>query len=128
MHILILLLTLFKPETITALSLCGTYVAELIYYQNKVWIYFNARSTNKVYDKYGHDRSFISILLLLVKNVYFHKEEIYLEEGLEAIASVETVKGELVVYGLTGKDNKFLRISNLGFIKLNHCECSTPSS
>ena len=31
------------------------------------------------------------------------KQEIYLNEGLEAIASVETVKGELVVYGLTGK-------------------------
>lgn len=37
-------------------------------------------------------------------------QEICLEEGLEAIASVETVKGELVVYGLTGKDNKFYRI------------------
>ncbi|WP_291637347.1 proton-conducting membrane transporter [Clostridium sp.] len=38
------------------------------------------------------------------------KQEICLQEGLEAIASVETVKGELVVYGLTGKDNKFNRI------------------
>ncbi|MBX4260687.1 proton-conducting membrane transporter [Clostridium estertheticum] len=38
------------------------------------------------------------------------KNEFYLKEGLEAIASVETVKGELVVYGLTGKDNKFDRI------------------
>ena len=38
------------------------------------------------------------------------KPEIYLEEGLEAMAAVETVKGELVVYGLTGKDNKFKRI------------------
>lgn len=39
-----------------------------------------------------------------------NKQEIYLIEGLEAIVSVETVKGELVVYGLTGKDNKFKRI------------------
>ncbi|MBU3214997.1 proton-conducting membrane transporter [Clostridium estertheticum] len=38
------------------------------------------------------------------------KKEFYLKEGLEAITSVETVKGELVVYGLTGKDNKFDRI------------------
>ena len=38
------------------------------------------------------------------------KQEICFKEGLEAIASVETVKGELVVYGLTGKDNKFSRI------------------
>jgi len=38
------------------------------------------------------------------------KQEICLKDGLEAIASVETVKGELVVYGLTGKDNKFDRI------------------
>ncbi|MFT5873687.1 MAG: formate hydrogenlyase subunit 5 [Clostridium sp.] len=38
------------------------------------------------------------------------KQEICLQEGLEAIASVETVKGELVIYGLTGKDNKFNRI------------------
>ncbi|MBU3102133.1 MULTISPECIES: hydrogenase large subunit [Clostridium] len=38
------------------------------------------------------------------------KNEFYLKEGLEAITSVETVKGELVVYGLTGKDNKFDRI------------------
>ncbi|HEY8891491.1 MAG TPA: proton-conducting membrane transporter [Clostridium sp.] len=38
------------------------------------------------------------------------KPEICLKEGLEAIASVETVKGELVVYGMTGKENKFSRI------------------
>ena len=38
------------------------------------------------------------------------KQEFCLKEGLEAITSVETVKGELVVYGLTGKDNKFDRI------------------
>jgi len=38
------------------------------------------------------------------------KQEIYFTEGIEAIASVETVKGELVVYGLTGKNNKFNRI------------------
>lgn len=38
------------------------------------------------------------------------KQEFCLQEGLEAMVSVETVKGELVVYGLTGKDNKFNRI------------------
>jgi len=38
------------------------------------------------------------------------KKEISLKEGVEAIASVETVKGELVVYGLTGENNKFKRI------------------
>ncbi len=38
------------------------------------------------------------------------KQDIYFKDGLEAITSVETVKGELVVYGLTGKDNKFARI------------------
>ncbi|MFA9398986.1 MAG: proton-conducting membrane transporter [Clostridiaceae bacterium] len=37
-------------------------------------------------------------------------QKIYLTKGLEAIVSVETVKGELVVYGLTGEDNKFDRI------------------
>ena len=44
------------------------------------------------------------------KDITREKKEICLKEGLEAIASVETVKGELVVYGLTGKDNKFDRI------------------
>ncbi|WP_026882629.1 NADH dehydrogenase [Clostridium akagii] len=38
------------------------------------------------------------------------KQAICFKDGLEAITSVETVKGELVVYGLTGKDNKFTRI------------------
>jgi len=38
------------------------------------------------------------------------KQEICLKEGLSAIVSVETVKGELVVYALTGKNNKFDRI------------------
>jgi len=38
------------------------------------------------------------------------KQEFCLKVGLDAIVSVETVKGELVVYALTGKDNKFDRI------------------
>jgi Ni,Fe-hydrogenase III large subunit/Ni,Fe-hydrogenase III component G len=35
---------------------------------------------------------------------------IELKEGLEAIVSVETVKGDLIIYGLTGRDNRFERI------------------
>ncbi|MDP4091425.1 MAG: proton-conducting membrane transporter, partial [Bacillota bacterium] len=35
---------------------------------------------------------------------------INLKEGLEGVAAVETVKGELVVYGRVGKDNKFDRV------------------
>ena len=38
------------------------------------------------------------------------KNRIELKEGMEAVVSVETVKGELIVYGLTGKENKFSRI------------------
>jgi len=49
-------------------------------------------------------------LTYINKDIKRDKQEICLEEGLEAIVSVETVKGELVVYGLTGKDNKFSRI------------------
>jgi len=49
-------------------------------------------------------------LTYIKKDIKRDKQEICLEEGLEAIASVETVKGELLVYGLTGKDNKFNRI------------------
>lgn len=33
-----------------------------------------------------------------------------LQEGMEALVAVETVKGELVVYGKVGKDNKFDRV------------------
>jgi Ni,Fe-hydrogenase III large subunit/Ni,Fe-hydrogenase III component G len=38
------------------------------------------------------------------------KKKVELKEGMEALVSVETVKGELIVYGLTGKENKFNRI------------------
>lgn len=38
------------------------------------------------------------------------KKEILLPLGQEALAAVETVKGELVVYGKTASDNKFSRI------------------
>jgi len=38
------------------------------------------------------------------------KKKVELKKGLEAVVSVETVKGELIVYGLTGGDNKFNRI------------------
>jgi Ni,Fe-hydrogenase III large subunit/Ni,Fe-hydrogenase III component G len=38
------------------------------------------------------------------------KREIVIKEGSEALAAVETVKGELVVYGKVGENNKFSRI------------------
>ncbi|SMB90765.1 Ni,Fe-hydrogenase III large subunit [Desulfonispora thiosulfatigenes DSM 11270] len=38
------------------------------------------------------------------------KTPLNLKEGMEAIVAVETVKGELVVYGQVGKDNKFNRL------------------
>jgi Ni,Fe-hydrogenase III large subunit len=38
------------------------------------------------------------------------ESDISLQEGMEAIAAVETVKGELVVYGRVGKNNKFDRV------------------
>jgi Ni,Fe-hydrogenase III large subunit len=49
-------------------------------------------------------------LTYLKTDIKRDKKEVCLKEGLEAIASVETVKGELVVYGLTGENNKFDRI------------------
>ncbi|HAN09832.1 MAG TPA: proton-conducting membrane transporter [Clostridiales bacterium] len=49
-------------------------------------------------------------LSLIEGNVVKNKPEVMVEEGLEAYATVETVKGELVVYGKMGKDNKFDRI------------------
>lgn len=55
--------------------------------------------------------NFIEKSLTYIKNdINRDKKEVCLKEGLEAIASVETVKGELVVYGLTGENNKFDRI------------------
>jgi Ni,Fe-hydrogenase III large subunit/Ni,Fe-hydrogenase III component G len=54
---------------------------------------------------------FIEKCLDMIKDdIVRSKKEIILKEGTEAIAAVETVKGELVVYGQTGKDNKFNRI------------------
>ncbi|MGH4138560.1 NADH-quinone oxidoreductase subunit C [Clostridium sp.] len=49
-------------------------------------------------------------LTYIDKDIKRDKQEICLEEGLEGIVSVETVKGELVVYGLTGSENKFSKI------------------
>ncbi|MBU3180450.1 hydrogenase large subunit [Clostridium psychrophilum] len=55
--------------------------------------------------------NFIENSLTYIKtDINRDKKEVCLKEGLEAIASVETVKGELVVYGLTGENNKFDRI------------------
>ncbi|MBU3074556.1 hydrogenase large subunit [Clostridium estertheticum] len=58
-------------------------------------------------DAFGFIEKALSYINVDIKR---EKNEFYLKEGLEAITSVETVKGELVVYGLTGKDNKFDRI------------------
>lgn len=49
-------------------------------------------------------------LKLIKINVHKEHKEICLEEGMEAFAAVETVKGELVIYGHVDKDNKFNRI------------------
>ena len=55
--------------------------------------------------------NFIEKSLTYIKtDINRDKKEVCLKEGLEAIASVETVKGELVVYGLIGENNKFDRI------------------
>lgn len=54
---------------------------------------------------------FIEKSIKYIKNdINKNKPEIKLEKGKEAIAIVETVKGELVVYGKTDDDNKFSRI------------------
>lgn len=47
---------------------------------------------------------------LILNGVPKNRAAIEIKEGLEALVSVETVKGELIVYGLTGKENKFNRI------------------
>jgi hypothetical protein len=70
---------LFKPKLVDDLGLSDTYVSELIYFKEKVWIYFNARSTNKLFDKFGKQYGFMSIFFLLIKNVSINKEEIYLQ-------------------------------------------------
>ncbi|MCB2293229.1 proton-conducting membrane transporter [Clostridium algoriphilum] len=55
--------------------------------------------------------NFVEKALTYIKtDIKRDKQEFCLKEGLEAITSVETVKGELVVYGLTGENNKFDRI------------------
>ena len=54
---------------------------------------------------------FIDKSLLFIKNdILKSKSEITLQDGTEAFAAVETVKGELVVYGQVGSDNMFNRI------------------
>ncbi|MGE5629177.1 MAG: NADH-quinone oxidoreductase subunit C [Solirubrobacterales bacterium] len=51
-----------------------------------------------------------SALSLIQGEVPRERKRIEVLEGSEALASVETTKGELIVYGLVGKDNKFSRI------------------
>lgn len=56
--------------------------------------------------------NFIEKSIAFMKNdIKKDKKEIIIAHGLEAIAVVETVKGELVVYGETGENNRFSRIS-----------------
>ncbi len=49
-------------------------------------------------------------LAYIVKDIPKFKKRIELIPNQEAVVAVETVKGELVVYGKTGEDNKFSRI------------------
>ncbi|MDP4087850.1 MAG: NADH-quinone oxidoreductase subunit C, partial [Bacillota bacterium] len=49
-------------------------------------------------------------LTFISGDITVSKTRINLKEGLEGVAAVETVKGELVVYGRVGKDNKFDRV------------------
>lgn len=53
---------------------------------------------------------FIELLCGKIEVVRKHKVKIQLPKDKEALVSVETVKGELVVYGKTGEDNRFERI------------------
>jgi Ni,Fe-hydrogenase III large subunit/Ni,Fe-hydrogenase III component G len=47
---------------------------------------------------------------MIDKDIVKEKAEIVLENGQEALAIVESVKGELVVYGRVGENNRFSRI------------------
>jgi Ni,Fe-hydrogenase III large subunit/Ni,Fe-hydrogenase III component G len=49
-------------------------------------------------------------LALINRDIPKNRVKINLEEGKEALSAVETVKGELVVYGKVGKNNKFERV------------------
>lgn len=54
--------------------------------------------------------NFIEYLCGNIKEVSRQKIKLELPKEREALVSVETVKGELVVYGRTGEDNKFERV------------------
>lgn len=54
---------------------------------------------------------YIKQALAIIKNdIKKSKEKLSVEEGKEGFAIVETVKGELIVYGKVGKNNKFDRV------------------
>lgn len=54
---------------------------------------------------------FISISIEYIKkDIVKTKNQFNLIEGTEALVAVETVKGELIVYGQVGKNNKFNRV------------------
>ncbi|AWI05075.1 NADH-quinone oxidoreductase subunit C [Clostridium drakei] len=61
----------------------------------------------EIYDAYNF---IFASLDLINKDILKTKTEFKLVEETEALAAVETVKGELIVYGKVGKDNKFNRI------------------
>jgi Ni,Fe-hydrogenase III large subunit/Ni,Fe-hydrogenase III component G len=54
---------------------------------------------------------FVNQALDIIKNdINKSREKISIEEGKEGFAVVETVKGELIVYGKVGKNNRFNRV------------------
>jgi formate hydrogenlyase subunit 5 len=56
--------------------------------------------------------SFIEKALIIIhSDIKATRTQIALQEGLEGVAIVETVKGELLVFGRVGTDNRFSRIS-----------------
>lgn len=78
----------------------------------------NCDSVGGVFERYKLKISEINDAFLFIDqainsikiNLKRSKTTIKLEENLEGLVSVETVKGELTVYGRVGKNNKFDRI------------------
>ncbi|MHC1720125.1 MAG: NADH-quinone oxidoreductase subunit C [Clostridiaceae bacterium] len=61
----------------------------------------------EIYKAFDYIKEALSMIKGDIKK---EKMAIMIKEGLEAVISVETVKGELIVYGLTGRNNRFDRI------------------
>lgn len=64
----------------------------------------------KIYEIYQSFDIVTKAAGLINEDILRCSSKIELEENIEAVVSVETVKGELVVYGKTGKNNRFSRI------------------